>query len=117
MIPRAEKTDELQNHDQRTRRGLDKTEPIQHLGRGQPMIMLDRLLRDIREHRIGAAESDDGGFAEKDSFAKNGLLRSEKNSGKGERQRPYHNPSHRNLERMKPHRFLATTGFTGKIDI
>src|SRR2546430_3558032 len=81
------------------------------------MIMLDRLLRDIREHRIGATESDDGGFAEKDSFAKNGVLRSEKNSGKGERQRPYHDPSHRNLERMKPHRFRATTGFTGKIDI
>src|SRR5438105_10841740 len=81
------------------------------------MIMLDRLLRDIREHRVGAAESDDGGFAEKDSFAKNGVLRSEKNSGNGERQRPYHNPSHRNLERVKPHRFRATTSFTGKIDI
>src|SRR2546430_12818020 len=81
------------------------------------MIMLDRLLRGIREHRVGAAESDDGGFAEKDSFAKNGVLRSEKNSGKGERQRPYHDPSHRTLERMKPHRFRATTGFTGKIDI
>src|SRR5437667_373732 len=102
---------------QRTRRGLGQTEPIQHLGRGQPMIMLDRLLRDIREDGIGAAKSDDGGFAEKDSFAKNRVIGSEKNSGKCQRQCPYHNPSRRNLERVEPRWFRSLRKVARKIHI
>src|SRR5882724_1754592 len=117
MIPRAEETDKLQNHNERAGRCFGETEPIEHLRRGKPMIMLDRLLRDIREHRIGAAESNDGSFAEKDSFAKNRVIGSEKNSGKCKRQRPYHNPSGRNLERVKPRWFRAVANFTSKIDI
>ena len=48
--------DELQHHDQRARRGLGHAEAVEHLARLQPVIMLDRLLGDIGQHRIGAAE-------------------------------------------------------------
>src|SRR5438067_7746499 len=81
------------------------------------MIMFHRLLRNVGQHGIRAAESDDGGFAEKDSFAKNRVIGSEKNSGKRQRQRPDHNPSRRNLERAKPCWFRATGKVARKIAI
>src|ERR1700694_996539 len=117
MVPGTEETDELQNHNERAGRGFGETEAIEHLRRGQPMIMLDCLLRNVRQHGIGAAESNNSGFAEKDSFAKNRVIGSEKNSGKCKRQRPYHNPSRGNLERMKQCWFRALANFAGKIDI
>ena len=81
MVPGAEEADKLQNHDQWTGRCLGETESIEHLWSGQPMIMLNCLLRNIRQHGISAAESHDGRFAEKDSFPKNRVIGSEKNSG------------------------------------
>jgi len=79
--------------------------------------MLDCLLRNIRQHGIGAAESHDGRFAEKDAFAKNRVIGSQKNSSKSKRQCPYYNPSGRNLKRVKPRWFRAIRNFAGKIDI
>ena len=49
----------MQHEDQRPRRGFREAEPGEHLGRGQPAIVLDGFLRDIGEHRISAAEGDD----------------------------------------------------------
>ena len=47
------------HHDQRARRRLGHAEAVEHLAGLQPAVGLDRLLRDIGEHRIGAAEGDD----------------------------------------------------------
>ena len=47
---------ELQDHDQRSGRGLGHAEAVQHLARPKPVVVLDRLLRDIGQHRVGAAE-------------------------------------------------------------
>ena len=65
MLPRAHESDELQNHDQRPRRCFGETESVHHLTRLQPAVMKQRLLRDIGQHGVGAAESHDGRFAEK----------------------------------------------------
>ena len=54
----GEEADELEHHDQRSGRGFGKAEAVEHLAGFQPAIMLDRLLPDIGEHRIGAAEGD-----------------------------------------------------------
>ena len=48
-------------------RGLGHAEAIQHLAGFQPAVVLDRLLRDIGEHRIGAAERHHRHLAEEDS--------------------------------------------------
>src|ERR1700682_2252132 len=117
MLPRAKESDELQNHNERAGGCFGETKSIEHLWSGKPMIMLDCLLGNVRQDRIGAAESDDGCFAEKDSFAKNRVIGSEKNSRQCERQRPYHNPNGRNLERVKPRWFRVIGNFVGKIDI
>src|SRR5437763_70635 len=117
MVPRAKETDELQNHNEWTWCCFGETESIEHLRRGQPVIMFHRLLGNVGQHGISAAESNDSCFAEKNSFAKNRMLGSEKNSGQSKRQRPDHNPSRRNLERVKPRRFRAVANFADKIDI
>jgi hypothetical protein len=64
VAERAHEADELGDHDQRPRRRLGHAEPVQHLARRQPAVVLHRLLRDVGEHRIGAAEGDDGHDAE-----------------------------------------------------
>jgi hypothetical protein len=52
----AHEPDELQHHDQWSGRRLGHAETVEHLGRAEPVISLDRLLRDIGEHRIGTTE-------------------------------------------------------------
>ena len=56
IAKRRHEADELQHHDQRAGRRLRHAEAVEHLARRQPVIVLDRLLRDIGQHRIGAAE-------------------------------------------------------------
>ena len=43
-----------------------RPEPVEHLAGAQPAISLDRLLRHIGEHRIGAAEGDHGQLGKED---------------------------------------------------
>ena len=62
----AEKGDELHNQDQRAGRGLGEAQSRQHLAWRQPAVGFDRLLRDIGKNGVGAAEGDDGHFAEED---------------------------------------------------
>ena len=52
----AQQADELQHHDERTRRRLRHLEAIQQLARRKPVISRDRLLCDISEHRISSTE-------------------------------------------------------------
>ncbi len=74
MLPRAHETDELQDHDQRAGRGFRQTETIHHLARFQPAIMKQRLLRNVGQDCVCAAERDHGRFAEKQTFFKERAL-------------------------------------------
>jgi hypothetical protein len=58
--------DELEHHYQGAGRGLGHAQTIEHLAWLEPAIVLDRLLRHIGQHRIGAPEGDDGHLAEED---------------------------------------------------
>ena len=64
-IPKgAHEADELHDHDQRAGRGLGQAQAIQHLAGLEPAVGLDRLLRDVGQHGVGAAEGDDRHLAE-----------------------------------------------------
>ena len=62
----AHEADELDHHDQRPRRGLGHAEAVQHLAGLEPAVGLDRLLRDVGEHGVGAAEGDHRHLREED---------------------------------------------------
>ena len=64
FAPSGEEAHELRDHDQRTRRRLGHAEPVQHLAGRHPVIVIDRLLRHIGQHRIGTTEGDHGHLAE-----------------------------------------------------
>ena len=66
VAPGAEKAHELRHHDQRAGRRFGQPQPVQHLAGGDPAVMVDRLLGDIGQHRIGAAERDHRHLAEED---------------------------------------------------
>ncbi len=63
----AEETDELEDHDQRPRRGLGHPETVEHLGGREPSVGAHRLLRHVGEHGIGAAEGDQSHLREEDA--------------------------------------------------
>ncbi len=58
LLMRGVEADETQHQDQRPRRRLCERQAIDHVAGGEPAIALHRLLRDVGEHGIGAAESD-----------------------------------------------------------
>src|SRR6266550_4605053 len=59
MLPCADKSNELQNHDQRSGRCLGEPEPVHHLTRFKPAVMKESLLRDVWEHGVGTARRGD----------------------------------------------------------
>ncbi|MNI55805.1 hypothetical protein D3C73_1107770 [compost metagenome] len=60
----ADKTDEGDNHDQRTWRGFTERQAVDHLRRRQPSVVADRALVDVRQHRVGAAKGQQRGLGE-----------------------------------------------------
>ena len=85
----AMKPDELQHHDQRAGRGFGHAEAVEHLAGLEPAVVLDRLLGDIGEHRVGAAErhhrhlaEEDGDLAEDVAAAQGGEQRDHRNEPK-----------------------------------
>ena len=50
--------------------------------------MRDRLLRDIRQHRVGAAKSNDRGFAEEEAFVKKRALPAQREADRDRRRGP-----------------------------
>ena len=68
VLPSAHEADELQDHDERSRRRFGETKSVHHLARLEPTVMKKRLLRDIRQHGVGAAEGDHGCFAKENSL-------------------------------------------------
>ena len=68
MLPRASESDELEDHDQGAGCGFGQAEAGDHLSLGEPAVGFHRLLGDIREHGVGAAEGDESGLTEKEAF-------------------------------------------------
>ena len=60
----SHEADELENHDQRTGRGLGHAETIQHLSGLQPSERVDSLLCDVGQDGVRAAERHHGHFRE-----------------------------------------------------
>ena len=95
----GEKADELQHHDQRPRRRLRHAEPVKHLAGGEPVIVFDRLLRDIGEHGIGAAERHQRHFGEKQRDLAKNVGRSEPKDQDNRRRDPKRAPKRGGLYR------------------
>ena len=55
----AHEAHELEHHDERAGRGLGHAEAVEHLAGLEPAVVLDRLLGDVGQHRVGAAEGHD----------------------------------------------------------
>ena len=62
--PAADEADEGDHHDQRPRRRLAERQPVDHLPGAQPVVLLDRALEHVGQHRIGAAEGEQRGLGE-----------------------------------------------------
>ena len=90
--------DELQDHDQRTRRRLGHAEAVEHLAGRQPAVVLDRLLRHVGEHRIGAAEGDHRHDREEARDLSEDVVRSEGRQDRADRDEPQRQPHGRDLE-------------------
>jgi hypothetical protein len=75
MIPSAHEADKLQHHDERPGSRLGETEAVHHLARLQPSVMGERLLRDVGQKGIGAAECHDRSFAEEKTFLEKSVVR------------------------------------------
>ena len=87
MARSAEEADEDQHQDQRAGRGFGKAEPGQHLVGLQPVMDVDRLLRDVGEHGIGAAEGDGRHLREEQRLGGKDVVAAEHEMQRGERQR------------------------------
>ncbi len=84
----SEEAHELHHHDQGTRRRLGQGQPIEHLGRTQPPVYLDRLLGDEGQDRVGATERDDRGAAEEERQTREHVPRPEQPDEKDDRHQP-----------------------------
>ena len=58
------------DHDQRPRRGLAERQPIDHLRRAEPTVLLHRSLVYVRQHGISAAEGHECGLGKKRRHAR-----------------------------------------------
>ena len=99
MLPRADEADELQHHDERPRRRLGEAQAIEHLAGLEPAVMLHRLLRDVWQHGIRAAESDERGLAEKQPLAHQRALRTEPREERPDRNPPQREPDGEDAQR------------------
>ena len=58
LAPGADEADEGHHHDERPGRGFAQSQAVDHLGAGEPVVMLDAALIDVGQHRVGAAKGD-----------------------------------------------------------
>ena len=92
------KADKLHNHDQGTRRRLGHAEPVEHLAGPEPAIVLDRLLRHVGEHRIGAAKGDDRHLREEQPDLAEGVAGAENGDDRDDRGQPQREPERRDAQ-------------------
>jgi hypothetical protein len=95
----AHEADELGDHDQRPGRRLGHAEPVEHLARREPAIMLDRLLGDIGEHRIGAAERHHRHLREEEADLAEDIVRAEQGEQQRHRRQPEQQEDRRDAQR------------------
>ena len=84
----GEEADELEDHDQRAGGGLGHAEAVEHLAGGEPAVGADRLLGDVGEDGVGAAEGDDGHAGEEGGDVGEDVA----GAGEGEEERDRHQP-------------------------
>ena len=75
MAVRREEADEFHHHDERARSRLGEAKPDGHIASRDPAVSLYRLLGDIAQHRIRAAERDDRTLGEKQALLRVHMLR------------------------------------------
>jgi len=88
FVPPAHETDKLEHHDQRPRSCLGESETVHHLTGLEPAKCIDRLLRDVGQHGIGAAEGHDCGFAKEKAFLEQSVVPTEAKAGEKNRRPP-----------------------------
>src|SRR5262245_29041282 len=98
---RRNEAHELQHHDQRPRSGLGHSETIEHLPRLEPAVIFDRLLRDIGEYRIGAAERHHRHLAEEHGDLAEDVGAAERDKQRDDRNEPERKPNGRNGQRAR----------------
>ena len=96
----AEERDELHHHDQRPGGGLSQREPVDHLAAGHPVVGVDRLLGDVGEHGVGAAEGDHGGAGEELALFDEHAVAAEQDGGREHGRRPQDEPEDQDAQRV-----------------
>ena len=73
-------------------RGLGHAEAVQHLARPEPVVVLDRLLRDVGQHGVGAAEGDDRHLGEEEGDLAERVAGAERQQEDGDGSQPQDAP-------------------------
>ncbi len=111
LVPSAHETDKLQHHDQRARSCFGQSKAVHHLAGLEPAEILHRLLRDIRQHRVGATESDHRGFAKEKAFLEKRVVPSQPEADEKNRHPPKRQANQRDSRRARPRRPRMARGF------
>ena len=77
MVPTAEETDELQDHDEGAGGGFGEAKAIEHLRSGEPTEIFDCLLGNVGQNGIGTTEGNHRGLTEEDGFLEDGVVASQ----------------------------------------
>ena len=86
--PAADEADEGHHHDQRPGRGFAQRQAVDHLRPGQPVVVLDRALVDVGQHRVGAAEGQQRGLGEEPAHLRQRAAGAVQRQQRGHRQQP-----------------------------
>ena len=84
----ADEGDELDDHDQRPGGGFGQGEPADHLAGQQPAVDVDRLLGDVGQDGVGAAEGDHGGAGEEQALVDEDAAPAERDTDRDDGQGP-----------------------------
>ena len=69
IVRGTEASNKLRKDDQRTRGSLCESKSVEHLTGGEPAVVLDSLLSNVRKNRISTTKNDYCGDAEEDPFS------------------------------------------------
>jgi hypothetical protein len=99
-----QESDELHDLDQRARRRLGQAESVEHLAGTQPAVVLDRLLRDVGEHRVRAAEGDGRHLREEQRDLREHVGAAERGEQQRDGRRPERSPERCDAQRARERR-------------
>ena len=92
LAKRGEIADILRHENERAGCRLGEAEPVEHLARREPSIVLHHVLRHVGEHGIGAAECHHGELGEEPGDVDEDVLGSQHGCQRGERRDPDYEP-------------------------